>query len=427
MIYNYTETSQNKTITLDFMSIEEDIPIVLAENHPKFNDINALRVSGELAQMDERDVLPLITLGSAGADTLGDWFDPESDEVNHSLFAGTTLNGMQIDPVVAKKISTILDGFDPKDEAHVEAVVAFMDRVEKHPQGIKARDFLAWASRNGINLTREGMVVGYKSVLKVSESDYARYFGNGVQANGDILEGLPPQAEGKAVYRPSHWGAGITDGVAYDEYIPMYVGAVVEMPRDKVDSSGSVACSVGLHVGNYDYASTFNQHREGATMTLVLVDPKDIVSVPDYAFDKYRVSRYTVIAEGIPGELDTHLWIDEIFNPSVEAEEKPEHAEYGDSEYDPERDEDYEDYEDYDPEYDEDYYGYDEDEEDETDPEDDEESSETDPAPIAGIQTDSVGNEFRDYVDRPVTAEPVREEPKKGSTLSRLMRFLAEN
>lgn len=85
------------------------------------------------------------------------------------------------------------------------------------------------------------------------------------------------------------------------------------MPRDRVDSNGRVECSVGLHVGTYEYASGY----VGNMMLLVKVNPRDVVSVPDYDFSKLRSCRYTIIAADVPGVLDSKLYIDEEFAPVV--------------------------------------------------------------------------------------------------------------
>lgn len=322
MIYTYYETSDKCSLSLYFDDQDDDIPIVLTPAHPRFYEAKSMMDSGELSEMSSEEVRGILFTSPGIPEDIAPWIDENTDEVRTDVFSGTTINGVYMDEEVAEGIRSILSGFDPNNEDHAEAILNFLRRVENHPTGIASKDFLRWAMRNGINLTRGGMIVGYKSVLKVEPDMYSSTFGVGIRPNGDSLDGLPPAAEGRQVSRPSYRGPGITDGVSYENYIPMYVGAVVEMPRDKVDSRGTVECSVGLHVGNYGYASTFNSG-PNVNMCLVLVDPVDIVSVPDYAFDKYRVSRYTIIAEDLPGELDTHYYLGETFSPVV-SEPEPE-------------------------------------------------------------------------------------------------------
>ena len=319
MIYNYIKSANKETFTLDFSEDynSQDVPIVISQSHPSFEKIKSLMNSGELDEMPEFEVADLLISGEIDTEIVK-WAD--EDEIGRDIFTGVTLNGNAVPHEISEGIKKILSGFDSNSEDHANAILNFIDRVEKHPNGVPVKQFLSWAMNNGINLTKDGMIVGYKSVLKADE-DHLSLFGVGTRPNGDALEGLPEGAEGKTVYHPSYSGPGITDGIAYEKYIPMYVGATVEMPRDKVDTSGSIQCSVGLHVGNYDYARGFNGDR--GVMLLVLVDPADIGSVPDYAYDKYRVTRYKVIAEGIPGELDSSLYLGDTYSPVV-VEDEPE-------------------------------------------------------------------------------------------------------
>lgn len=67
-------------------------------------------------------------------------------------------------------------------------------------------------------------------------------------------------------------------------------GKEVTMPREEVVFDPNSACHRGLHVGSFDYASTF-----GRKTLLVRVNPKDVVSVPyDLNSQKMRVCRYVV-------------------------------------------------------------------------------------------------------------------------------------
>ena len=73
------------------------------------------------------------------------------------------------------------------------------------------------------------------------------------------------------------------------------VGAIIEVARRCVDDNRRNNCSHGLHVGSYDYASTFG--RDGK-LFLVRFNPADAISVPqDCSCQKLRVSKYEVMAE----------------------------------------------------------------------------------------------------------------------------------
>jgi hypothetical protein len=72
-----------------------------------------------------------------------------------------------------------------------------------------------------------------------------------------------------------------------------------------VDDDANSACSFGLHVGTWDYASTFGH---GATLT-VRVDPANVVSVPhDCNTQKIRTCEYDVIATAEAKWVQSTVW-----------------------------------------------------------------------------------------------------------------------
>ena len=74
------------------------------------------------------------------------------------------------------------------------------------------------------------------------------------------------------------------------------VGSVVKMDRKEVDADPSQTCSHGLHICSAAYLKEF--HPDSSRYLEVLVDPKDVVAVPnDYNGTKCRVSRYKVYRE----------------------------------------------------------------------------------------------------------------------------------
>lgn len=331
MNYLYSESSTGKkTITLDFS--EEIAPVVVGESHPKFDKINDIRMNGTLGDAPESEIRDILRYNSLNA-----WETEQSSA--ESVFRMSQIDGMNIDPDIASGLKKILNGYSPNKDEHIQAVLNFVELAEQNSSGIDITEFLRWAMKNGIHLTPDGMVVGYKSLLYVSPNNYDLYFRPGKMSNGDEPRGtafdiLPYDVD---IFRPAHRGPGITDGQEWEGYIPMYVGATVEMPRDIVDSDGSTKCSVGLHVGTYEYAEQFNAHRSDNSMALVLVDPRDIVSVPDYAFDKYRVCRYKMIAQDLPGVLDPGMYIPDSYIPEVGSNDDPEPIAGFESDFVPEK------------------------------------------------------------------------------------------
>lgn len=73
------------------------------------------------------------------------------------------------------------------------------------------------------------------------------------------------------------------------------IGQTVECVRNQVSDDPSVGCHKGLHVGSFEYASTFFK---GGKIVLVELSPEDVVCVPfDCNFQKIRCCKYTVISE----------------------------------------------------------------------------------------------------------------------------------
>lgn len=139
-------------------------------------------------------------------------------------------------------------------------LVAFMVNLSQNPNPKARANLYEWVERHGVVITPDGMMVGYK----------------GVKSDGTSV----------------HSGYGIVDGQVFENStLPHNIGSVVEFPRSKVDES-STACSVGLHVGTYDYASRFAQR-----LLTVHVNPRDVVgggAIGDLSW-KYRTCRYVVV------------------------------------------------------------------------------------------------------------------------------------
>lgn len=77
------------------------------------------------------------------------------------------------------------------------------------------------------------------------------------------------------------------------------IGAVVEMPREDVDSDRNRTCSVGLHFASWDYMPQYGGAiGAGFRIVVVKINPADVVSFPlDYGNAKGRCARYDVVAE----------------------------------------------------------------------------------------------------------------------------------
>lgn len=72
------------------------------------------------------------------------------------------------------------------------------------------------------------------------------------------------------------------------------LGQPVKMERTKCDADPKIDCSYGLHVGATKYVERFADN--GNAVLVCLVNPANVVAVPEYDHSKMRVSEYFPIA-----------------------------------------------------------------------------------------------------------------------------------
>jgi hypothetical protein len=138
--------------------------------------------------------------------------------------------------------------------------------VQSNPNEHSKEQMYEWLDRRDFTITSDGLIVGYKGVAP----------------------------DGNGGYLSIHEGQAIVDGETVKGRIPTNPGSTVEMPRSEVQWDPSVGCHRGLHVGTWDYASSFAQ----GTVLEVHVNPRDVVSVPtDSDAAKVRCCRYTIVRE----------------------------------------------------------------------------------------------------------------------------------
>lgn len=82
------------------------------------------------------------------------------------------------------------------------------------------------------------------------------------------------------------------------------IGAIVEMPRNKVDDNSQQTCSHGLHFCSHEYLKSFS----GEKVVVLKINPRDVVSIPvDYNNTKGRACRYEVVGELTQEEVNKAL------------------------------------------------------------------------------------------------------------------------
>lgn len=143
-------------------------------------------------------------------------------------------------------------------------LVNFLDKLANNPSKESVEQLYPWlVANNGFTITEEGDLIAYKGVAK----SFDKY----VSVNS---------------------GSAIVDGERVTGAIPNEIGSIVEMPRSEVVDDSGVPCGPGLHAGTYTYAEGWAR----GGLLEVLIDPRDVVSVPsDSSSQKLRVCRYRVL------------------------------------------------------------------------------------------------------------------------------------
>lgn len=286
--------------------------ITYNESHPRWSDLLEIAKSGELDNMDEDSTLKFINSDSPNEAL--DLLAQVGSRIEITT-RGATLDGETIDPSLAQGIKAVLGTQEISDD-HMNAIKRFLEKADSNPSMENSTRLYKWIASERLTLASDGDFIGYKKVTTTPTGRLDFFFDEDTALpNGDEPVKCADVLRNKdtTIYRASYAGGGIVDGVEFPGNVPNYVGAVVEMPRDKVDADGRVECSVGLHVGTFGYASRY----QGDTMLLVKVNPRDVVSVPEYDFTKLRTCRYTVIAAEA-NELDSSVYIDEQYAPIFE-------------------------------------------------------------------------------------------------------------
>lgn len=111
---------------------------------------------------------------------------------------------------------------------------------------------------------------------------------------GNILNSLVEEIKGNEnVYTDKH-----------TQTMEIKVGVPVKMNRTECNSDPAIECSYGLHVGATSYVSNFAN--QGDAVLACLVNPANVVAVPNYDHSKMRVSEYFpfAVATYSDGKID---------------------------------------------------------------------------------------------------------------------------
>ena len=146
-------------------------------------------------------------------------------------------------------------------------ITNYISRLMDNPSSNSVDELYTFLGYRSLPITPDGKVLGYKGV----QDDFYSNTGN---ADTIVVQG--ETNERHQIYNG--------------------IGETIEVQRRCVDDNKDNHCSHGLHIGSFDYASSWSG-TEGRLL-LVEFDPQDAVSVPtDCNFQKLRVSKYKVVAD----------------------------------------------------------------------------------------------------------------------------------
>jgi hypothetical protein len=224
--------------------------LVATKDHPNFRAIVTAVQDGHGGIPGVNTLRGLFDMAEGIAQRLDRLSDRVSAGHGRLYFDGDVLAGALADAIIRFHTANVEDW---------KPLVAFLEKVQQNPNNHSRDQLFRWLSKHAYSITDDGDFIGYK----------------GVGTNGKS------QTSGVA------W----VNGVRCDGYIPNEPGTIIEMPRSMVAFDPAVACSTGLHVGNFRYAKGF-----APSLRRIKVNPRDVVSVPtDSNDEKLRVCRYYVL------------------------------------------------------------------------------------------------------------------------------------
>lgn len=247
--YHHVRTEDGRESLTVFMP--SGAPVVATGDHPHFAEL----LAGAQADVSADELRGLADLSNAVAQH----FDTLSERVavaNGRVY----FDGDEVDSTITQQIRRCLD--DPS-VGDWQPLVRFMENVAANPNEHSREQLFDWLRDREFTITTNGCFIAYKGVSSDGEYNYV----SGAR------------------------GHGIVNGERHEGRLPNPVGATVEMPRSDVQHDPSRGCHTGLHVGTYKYAQGY----ANAGLLTVLVNPRDVVSVPtDCEAAKMRVCRYVI-------------------------------------------------------------------------------------------------------------------------------------
>lgn len=256
MTTSFTLTGDDQGQVLSVVFSDGDMSTIEG-THPNFSKILGYLVDTPQNSVDEDHIRDLSDLVYAVGTRLTALSERVAMAGNTLLFDG--------DEVASELGDHIVRLLREQDENGWKPLVNFMEKVAQNPSENSRLSLYSWINGRNLTITEDGDFVAYKGVQIGTDGESLSISAGGAFVNGEYVKG----------------------------HIPNPDGAVITMPRSKVNADTRVGCSTGLHAGTWSYASGFARGR----VLEVHINPRDVVSVPDdCSFQKLRVSQYTVVS-----------------------------------------------------------------------------------------------------------------------------------
>ncbi|TIN00989.1 MAG: hypothetical protein E5Y34_11070 [Mesorhizobium sp.] len=153
---------------------------------------------------------------------------------------------------------------------NVKGLQAFMERVSKVKTGHTVQELMNFMERGDLPIADDGSIVAYK-VLRSTDGSSTK-----------LPEGIFIDCHSKKVHQK--------------------LGSRVSMDAKLVDPSRRAECSSGLHIARRAYLGSFS----GDIITIVKVNPEDVVAVPNGEPNKMRAAAYHIVGV-LPANVHSKL------------------------------------------------------------------------------------------------------------------------
>jgi len=214
-----------------------NVPEVIDNSHGNFAKVEQALKDGA----SEADILRLMNIGEAVKHFAVETEGKVQVKNGEILYCGEVVHS-----ALSRRIITLMnEGFD------ISPFTKFMENLFRNPSNRAVNETYGFLEACNLPITENGTFLAYKKITKDYKDCYTKTIDNSI-------------------------------------------GAVPEVPRNKVDEDSNRTCSYGLHVASYSYMA----HYPGDRIVICEVDPADVVAVPsDYNNAKMRVCKYKVVNE----------------------------------------------------------------------------------------------------------------------------------